>query len=198
MTLDSLYASILQAAFSEEDPDVDSKVRTLIGAVVMVVNPLPPRAIADLTGLEPEEVVLYLRLIQSLITLEEEPDQPVKPFHKSFPDFIVDPSRRSKTRFCVSPGSTHSEPTANCLRLMSNELEKNLLSLSECALNSEVKDLQTRIDGRISIGLQYTADHDTTTSPRLGERSPTSFHVSAFSWKQNSLRGWRFLVSSKT
>jgi hypothetical protein len=38
---------------------------------------------------------------------------------------------------------------------MSNELEQDLLSLPEFALNSEVKDLQTRIDGRISIGLQY-------------------------------------------
>jgi hypothetical protein len=38
---------------------------------------------------------------------------------------------------------------------MSDELEQDLLSLPEYAVNSEVKDLQTRIDGRISIGLQY-------------------------------------------
>ena len=153
-TLDSLYTSILQAAFSEEDSEVDSKVRTIVGTIVMVVNPLPPSAIAELHDLDPEEVLLHLELIQSLLPLGEDPDQPVKPFHKSFPDFIIDPSR-CDTRFWVSPGCLHSEIATNCLRLMNEELEQDLLSLPEYALNSEIEDLQARIDSRISIALQY-------------------------------------------
>ena len=153
-TLDSLYTSILQAAFSEEDPDVDSKVRATVGAIVVIVNPLPPLAIAELIGMRPREVVLYLTLIQSLLIIGEDSDQPVKPFHKSFPDFITDPSR-CNTRFLVSPGRLHFKLTTNCLRLMNDELEQNLLSLPEYALNSEVADLQTRISSRISIPLQY-------------------------------------------
>ena len=154
-TLDSLYTSILQTAFSEEDTDADSKARTIVGTVVMLVNPLSPPAIAELSGLEPEEVTLYLELIQSLVPLGEDANQPVKPFHKSFPDFITDPSRCVDTRFLVSPDSLHTELATNCLRLMNDGLEQDLLSLPEYALNSEVKDLQTRIDGQISIALQY-------------------------------------------
>ena len=153
-TLDSLYTSILQTAFSEEYPNVDSKVRSIIGTIVMLVNPLPPPGIAELIGLKPEEVNLYLGLVQSLLPLGEDSDQPVKPFHKSFPDFITDPSR-CNTRFLVSPGRLNLELGANCLRLMIDELEQNLLSLPEYALNSEVGDLQTRIDRRISTALQY-------------------------------------------
>ena len=154
-TLDSLYTSIFQAAFSEEDPDVDSKVRTTVGTIVMVVNPLPPPAIAELIGLEPKEVTLYLTLIQSLLVIGEDPVQPVKPFHKSFPDFIVDPSRCVEKRFCISPERLHFELATNCLRLMNNLLEQDLLSLPEYTLNSEIGDLQTRIDGRVSIALRY-------------------------------------------
>ena len=154
-TLDSLYTSILQAAFSEEDPDVDSKVRATVGTIVMVANPLPPSGIAELIGLELGEVMLYLGLVQSLFALDEDPKQPVKPFHKSFPDFITDPSRCTDTRFCLSPGRAHLELATNCLRLMDDGLERNLLSLPEYSLNSEVGDLQTRIDDRISLGLQY-------------------------------------------
>ena len=153
-TLDSLYASILRAAFTEEDPEVDSRVRTIVGTVVTVVNPLPPSAIAELVGLESKEVMLYLTLIQSLLSIDEDPDQPVKPFHKSFPDFITD-SSRCDTRFWVSPEGLHLELAAHCLRLMNNELEQDLLSLPEYALNSEIADLQTRIDSRISIALRY-------------------------------------------
>ena len=154
-TLDSLYTSIFQTAFSEDDPDVYSRVRTTIGTIVLVVNPLPPSAIAELVGLEPEEVILFLTLVQSLLSMGEDPVQPVKPFHKSFPDFVTDPSRCTDTRFHISPGHLHSELLRNCLRVMNDGLEPNLLSLPEYALNSEVKDLQTRIDNRVSIALQY-------------------------------------------
>lgn len=134
---------------------MDLKVRTTIGTIVMVVNPLPPPAIAELIGLKPREVILYLTLIQSLLAIGEDSNGPVKPFHKSFQDFIIDPSRCVDTRFCISPGSLHLELATNCLKLMNDELEQNLLSLPEYALNSEVKDLQTTVNDRVGIALQY-------------------------------------------
>ena len=154
-TLDSLYTSILQVAFSEEDGDVHSKVRTIIGTVVLVINPLPIPAIAELVGLDPKEVILFLTLVQSLLAIGEDFNQPVKPFHKSFPDFVIDPSRCADTRFFISPKPLHSELVENCLRVMNDGLEQNMLSLPEYALNSEVKDLQARIDSRVSTALQY-------------------------------------------
>jgi len=154
-TLDSLYTSILEAAFGEKDPEVYFKIRSTIGAVVLLVNPLPPSAIAELVGLDPEEVELFLTLVQSLFALDEDFDQPVKPFHKSFPDFITDPSRCADTRFYVSPESLHLELAMHCLRVMNDGLEQDLLALPDYALNSEVEDLRTRINDRISIALQY-------------------------------------------
>jgi len=154
-TLDSLYSSILQMAFSNEDPKVYSKVRSTIGAIILLVNPLPPSAMTELIGLDPEQVILFLTLVQSLFTLDEDPNQPVKPFHKSFPDFITDPSRCLDTRFHISPGDSHLELARNCLRLMNNGLEQNLLSLPNYVLNSEVEDLQTRVKDHISVALEY-------------------------------------------
>ena len=154
-TLDSLYTSILQSAFSEEDPDSDSRVRTTIGTITLVVNSLPPSAIAELVCLDPKEVVLFITLVQSLLAIGEDFNQPVKPFHKSFPDFITDPSRCVNPRFHISPGLLHLELVTNCLRVINGGLEQNMLSLPEYALNSEVKDLQARIDSRVSIALQY-------------------------------------------
>jgi hypothetical protein len=154
-TLDSLYMSILETAFSEEGPEVYSRVRSTIGTIVLLVNPLPPSGIAQLIGLDLQEVMLFLTLIHSLLALDEDFSQPVKSFHKSFPDFITDPSRCTNTRFHISPPHLHTELITNCLRLMNDGLEQNLLSLPDYALNSEVEDLQTRIDGHISPVLQY-------------------------------------------
>ena len=155
ITIDSLYTSILQAAISPGDLEMDYKVRITIGTTLLVINPLPPLAIAELMGLDPEEVILFLTLIQSLLAMGEDFDQPVKPFHKSFPDFITDPYRCADPRFYISPGYPHSQILTNCLRVMNDSLEPNLLSLPEYALNSEVQDLQARIDNRVGIALRY-------------------------------------------
>ncbi|KAF9646733.1 hypothetical protein BDM02DRAFT_3118207 [Thelephora ganbajun] len=156
-TLDLLYTLILKTAFGEdeEDPEVDSKVRSTIGAVVLVVNPLPPPAIAELMSLDSREVTRILTLVRSLLTFDEGSSQPVKPFHKSFPDFITDSSRCTDARFWISPKILHVELAMNCLRIMNDGLERNLLSLPDYALNSEVKDLETRLDDRISDALRY-------------------------------------------
>ena len=154
-TLDSLYTSVLETALRDDDPEVDFKFRSAVGAVVLLVNPLPPSGIAELIGLDPREVMLLLTPVQSLLSLNEDPRQPVKSFHKSFPDFITDPSRCADPRFCISPGHLHSELVTDCLRVMTDRLERDLLLLPEYAFNSEVEDLQARINDRVSAALQY-------------------------------------------
>ena len=157
-TLDSLYMSILETAFTEQHPEVYSRVRSTIGAIFLLINPLPPSGITELIGLDPEELILFLTLVHSLLALDQDFNQPVKPFHKSFPDFITDPSRCTDTRFYISPPHLHSELATNCLRVMNEGLKQNLLSLPSYALNSEVEDLQTRVDDHVSIGLQYACN----------------------------------------
>ena len=179
-TLDSLYTSILQAAFDKGDSDVYSKVRTTVGTIVLVVNPLSPPTISQLTGLKCKEVMQYLKLIQSLLVIGEDPNQPVKPFHKSFPDFITDPSRCADTRFYLSPTRLHLELSINCLRLMNSELEQDLLSLPEYSMNSEIGDLETRIDGRVSLALKYACrswhNHLTETKEEVTDVIPYLRH----------------------
>ena len=173
-TLDSLYTSILQMAFDfgGEDPELDSKVQSTIGTVVLLVNPLPPSAIAELIGLEAEQVIMILTSIQSLLILNEDPNCPVKPFHRSFPDFITDPSRCLNKRFFVCSRTLHHKLAMNCLKLMINTLEQNLLSLPDHALNVEVKDLPDRVKGCVSPTLEYACrswyDHLARTREDIG------------------------------
>ena len=170
-TLDSLYTSILETAFSEEDEGVDSRLRSTIGTILLVVNPLSPSGIAELINLDPKEVMIFLGLIQSLLTLGEDSNQPVKPFHKSFPDFITGLSRCTNIRFFISPGDLHLQLAIGCLRVMNDGLRQNLLSLPDYALNSEVKDLQARIHTHISDALEYACRswHNHLIQTRVGD-----------------------------
>jgi hypothetical protein len=154
-TLDSLYVSCFQSAFDGMGADDDEKVRLVVGTVVLAVNPLPPSAIANLVDLGKQEVMDLLRQIQSLLKLNEDPDTPALPFHKSFPDFITDPLRCPNKRFHIPPKTGHLKLALSCLELMNNNLEQNVLSLPDYALNSEIEDLEMRVEGHISTALQY-------------------------------------------
>jgi len=146
ITLDLLYMSILQEAFGRDDPEDDSKVRSVLGAVVLAVNPLSPSAIAALLGLGTEDVFPILSSVHSLLNLQDGIDDPVRSFHKSFPDFITDPTRCTNQRFCISPPNHHSQLLVSCLNLMSRTLEKNICKLPDAVANSDVGDLKERTE----------------------------------------------------
>jgi hypothetical protein len=193
-TLDSLYLSILEAAFSEQDPEVYSRIRSTMGAIVLLINPLPPSGITELIGLDSEELILFLTLVHSLLILDEDSNQPVKPFHKSFPDFITDPSRCTDTRFYISPPHLHFELATNCLRVMNEGLKQNLLSLPDYTLNSEVEDLQTRINDHISLGLQYACKYWHHHLTKTTGDVTSVISICIFSWRRSSWLGWRWSV----
>ena len=155
-TLNSLYTSILLGAFGDDDdPDNDPKVRSVLGAMVLAANPLSPSTIALLLGLDTEDVFPLLSSAQSILILQEDVRHPVRPFHKSFPDFITDPDRCTNQRFHVSPPSYHSQLLIGSLDLMDRMLEKNMCKLPDLVANSDVSDLKERIERYIDPALQY-------------------------------------------
>ena len=155
VTLDSLYTSILEEAFGGDDLENDPRIRSILGAVVLATNPLSPSAIATLLGFELGEAYRILSLIHSLLILQEDIDEPVRPFHKSFPDFVVDPARYASQRFRVCPPDQHTELLVGCLAVMNRELERNMCELPDGAINSEVPSLKEKIEEHISEALEY-------------------------------------------
>ena len=154
-TLDSLYTSILQEAFRDEGPEDNPNILSILGVVVLVANPLSPFSIATLLGLDPEDVTSVLLQVHSLLALhEDDANSPIRPFHKSFPDYITSSTRCINQRFYIPPHH-HLEILAGCLRLMNQTLEKNMCCLPEGVKNSEVNDLQEKTDQYINKALQY-------------------------------------------
>ena len=132
-----------------------ARVRSVLGAVTLAANPLSPSAIATLLDLDVDEVFPLLSSVHSLLTFQEDIDHPVRPFHKSFPDFIVDPARCVNSRFRVSPPDQHIELLTGCLELMNRGLEQNMCKLPDGVMNREVDDLKERAEGRIHRALEY-------------------------------------------
>ena len=157
-TLDLLYLTILQEVFSDDLPEDDDEVRSVLGTVVLAQNPLSPVAIATLLGFDTNDVTLILSSVSSLLILHDDVNRPVRPFHKSFPDFITSSARCTNQRIHIPPHQ-HLSLFVSCLELMNQSLEKNMCQLPEAVKNSEVDDLQDRVEQYINQGLQYACKY---------------------------------------
>jgi len=157
-TFDSLYMTILQEAFGDDDPWTDPRIRSVLGAVILAANPLSPSTIAAFLGLDAEDVTPLLSSLHSLLILQQDANHPVLPFHKSFPDFLVDPVRCINPRFHVSPPDHHSELVIGCLELMNRRLEKNMFGFQDGSTNDEACGLRERAEGNIDRGLRYACE----------------------------------------
>jgi hypothetical protein len=154
-TLDLLYTSILRGAFGDDLPEDDAKVRSVLGTVVLAVNPLSPLTIATLPGYNTEDVTHLLSSVHSVLTLQDDINHPVQPFHKSFPDFLTDPARCTDNRFFVDPSAHHKDILFSCFSLMKDLLKNNIYNSDNYVVLGEVEDLSVRGPTCIGSSLEY-------------------------------------------
>ena len=163
--IDALYAEILTQAFhgagfssSELDGQgVFHCLRTVIGAVLLAFNPLSVRSLSDLLSnlFTPSDISTALHSLNSLLLIPDSIEDPICAFHKSFPDFFIDPECCKDKRFFVDPVVHHIELLLSCLNLMKKRLKRNICNLDDYVVLSEVKDLSTYQKTHIGSALEY-------------------------------------------
>jgi len=140
--IDLLYTQVLEQAVGDMDLDteeVHSRFKTVVGAVLLVLNPLSARALLEL--LRVPSISTALSSLHSLLLIPENTEDPIQVFHKSFPDFLTDPARCKDRRFLVEPAVHHTEILLSCLNLMEERLKKNICNLDSHAVLGGVEDL---------------------------------------------------------
>ena len=154
--IDILYTQVLGQAVKDMDVDKEiyySHFRTVIGAVVIVLNPLSVRALSDL--LRVSSISTALRSLHSLLLVPTSKDAAVHIFHKSFPDFLMDPRRCTDHQFFIDPSIHHREILFSCLNLMMERLKRNICRRDDSCIRSEVKDLPDCQKCHIGDALEY-------------------------------------------
>jgi len=110
-------------------------------------------ALSDL--LRVSSISTALCSLHSLLLVPESTEDPIHTFHKSFTDFLTDPTRCKDKRFFVEPASHHVEVLLSCFRLMEEMLKRNICHLDDHAVLSDVKDLPIYQKDHIGDALEY-------------------------------------------
>ena len=173
--VDLLYTQILEQAAAdvntvEDDEEIYSHFKTVVGSVLVLYNPLSAKALSDLLKLF--NIYTTLHTLHSLLLVPDSPEDPICTFHKSFPDFLTDPTRCKNPRFLVEPSIHHTEILLSCLRLMKEKLKKNICNLDDYAVLNEVKDLSTWKKSCVGAALEYACQFWTKHLLEIPSNSP--------------------------
>jgi len=180
--LDLLYTQVLKQAFCDvnsQDHEFYSHLKSVVGAVLLVFNPFSVRTLSNLLRncYTPSRISKALRPLHSLLIVPESMEDPVRIFHKSFPDFLTDPQRCTDEQFFVDPSVHHTELLLSCLTLMKGGLKKNICHLDDYAILSKVEDLSAQLKVYIGDALEYSCHFWANHLSRIPSNGPDTKEV---------------------
>ena len=157
--IDVLYTQVLEQAFRDlnsDDQEVYSRFKLVVGAVLLVSYPLSRKSLSELfenCG-TPSHISNTLRSLHSVLLVPIGEAEPIRTFHKSFPDFLTDPGRCRDERFFIDPLAHHIHILFSCLALMKKKLKRDICNLKESDL-VDMEDLPALKETWIGDALEY-------------------------------------------
>ena len=122
---DGTYLPVLNqmlARLSQREKDnALNEFRDIVGSIVILASPLSRSALTRMLNTAQKTVNNRLRLLHSVLDVPSSPELPVRLFHLSFRDFLLDPEKRQNPearQFWVNEKETHRKLAEHCLRVM--------------------------------------------------------------------------------
>ncbi|KAL4876157.1 hypothetical protein BJY04DRAFT_223380 [Aspergillus karnatakaensis] len=136
-TLHLTYLPVLNRVLGSDPTDQEreriiARFRTIVGSILILVEPLSITQLASLLDTAKREVQSTLEPLHAVLNIPGE-ESPVRPFHASFSDFLLEKDPNDDTFHIDSP-STHRYLALQCLARMSRTthptgLRKNICNL---------------------------------------------------------------------
>lgn len=158
--LDGTYLPVLDHLLKQQrdrrkKEQLIKEFQQVIGAIIILESPLSTISLSRLLDVSENLVNIRLGSLHSILQIPDDRNLPVRLFHLSFRDFLIDTETRDKTPFAVDEKAAHSNLFLQCLRLMGQGLRKNICELPHGGLYRTEID-QRAIDRRISPEIQYS------------------------------------------
>ncbi|KAI9148684.1 Vegetative incompatibility protein [Paramyrothecium foliicola] len=165
--LDATYLPILNRQIvgiqSERKKDeVIQKLQKLIGIIITLKSPLSRSALVGLLNIPQVIIVDQLKMLHSVLQVPLSSKDPIRLFHLSFRDFLVDPETRTKTPLWIDEKQMHQDIVVHCLRVMKEKLRRDICDLGAPGIARSDIDQQTvtnHIQPELEYACLYWVDH---------------------------------------
>jgi len=147
-----LYSSILESRIKHHK----AEFRRMIGVLLTTApyRALCEKTIAELAGVEPNLVEMWVDDLSSLLYADEGTNRVVRVRHLSISDFLVS----DDCPYQINRQDANAQLGIACLKTMIRQLRFNICGLEDSRLaNADIKDLHSRIKANIPDCLQYSS-----------------------------------------
>ena len=131
--LDATYLPILYRLMDglsvAQQNQLSERFRKVIGAIVILESPLSATTLREILGLPQDVIDNQLDLLHSVLDIPDSVDAPIRLFHLSFRDFLLNSEMakdESTKPFWVDGEKTHKEMADQCLGLLKRHLRYNM------------------------------------------------------------------------
>jgi len=157
--MDKVYMGIIRAAQPDPIDDWPTRFQTCVGTIVLLHDPLPCDALAQLIGIDIATILGTLSNIHSLLAPSAD-TWTFRVHHNSFPDFISDPDRCIlDPQLCIDRTAHNFRIAIRCLRIMDHFLTQNLCGLEPNEWHMDRAQILHQTQHEISPYLVYACTH---------------------------------------
>jgi hypothetical protein len=158
--VDQLYIKVLEQVFHRTHKDNNqlySRFQSVVGAVLLLFNPFSVNGLSELLkkSHSSSSILSIMRSLHSVLLVPDNKEDPIRIFHKSFPDFLTDPQQCEDQRFFINPSIHHQAILLSCLDLMQERLKRNICGLDVFVSLDKVEDLPALQKAYIGDALGY-------------------------------------------
>ncbi|KAL4750943.1 hypothetical protein BDW72DRAFT_193470 [Aspergillus terricola var. indicus] len=130
--MDKTYLPILDRLLDNQESDeleqqqLLQEFQDIVGVIILLAVPLSINTLSLLLGIGADKISNRLDSFQSVLSIPNHRDLPVRILHLSFRDFLV----KSRTKFFVDERQKHKAIVKSCLKIMRSCLRNNICNLA--------------------------------------------------------------------
>ncbi|KAF3282315.1 hypothetical protein TWF970_001725 [Orbilia oligospora] len=140
-----------------EQKDMIDEFQKIIGTIINLATPLSTASLANLLGIPKKKVDSRLDFFHSVLSVPEDPKEPVRLLHLSFRDFLVGSHFKQHgdgSLFWVDEIECHKTIATACLKRLFDTLRKDICGLEDFGgLRATI--IQEDIDNNLQPDVQY-------------------------------------------
>ncbi|KAI9674644.1 MAG: hypothetical protein M1822_009048 [Bathelium mastoideum] len=183
--LDDTYLPVLHQLIAEQDQaDQDKFIRDfmeILGPIVTLAEPLSVCSISRLLKIPQVNVSHRLSWLHSVLDIPEDETLPVRLYHLSFREFLIDPQKHTRSHFWVNEQEMHAMLANACLDLLlqSDRLKSDIcglvdLGVERATISQEV--ITAALPADVSYACRYWVLHlEQSRKPLLDQHQANVF-----------------------
>ncbi|KAF7966214.1 hypothetical protein HWV62_39682 [Athelia sp. TMB] len=155
-TLDELYKTALLSASKWDSDETTEVYNRILGLIITSQVPLTDDTLSTLLEFDDGGGICQTALRRLGSVIQWGKGQPARTLHKSFPDFLTDPTHKLEPWF-IDVHQHHQSLAVSCLRIMNSQLHFNMGNLSTSHIpNADIPDLSDCVVIAVPQSLSYS------------------------------------------